>query len=111
MLWYKQPPERRGPSLEVWKTLTEDHELHSMFLGLLDGGAPGNVGVRVWGTKPADPKVVAHRRSAGRSGPGADHLCADQGLPWCWTSKRNSGATPRRYLGRRCPSMSNAAPN
>ena len=30
-----------------------------MFAGLLDGGAPGNVGVRVWGAKPADPKVVA----------------------------------------------------
>ena len=30
-----------------------------MFAGLVDGGAPGNVGVRVWGTKPADPKVVA----------------------------------------------------
>ena len=21
---------------------------------------PGNVGVRIWGVKPADPKVVAH---------------------------------------------------
>ena len=31
-----------------------------MFAGLVDGGAPGNVGVRVWGTKLADPKVVAH---------------------------------------------------
>ena len=31
-----------------------------MFAGLVDGGAPGNVGVCVWGAKPADPKVVAH---------------------------------------------------
>ena len=31
-----------------------------MFAGLVDGGAPGNVGVRMWGAKPADPKVVAH---------------------------------------------------
>ena len=31
-----------------------------MFAGLVNGGAPGNVGVRVWGAKPADPKVVAH---------------------------------------------------
>ena len=58
--WFKQPLERRGPSPEVWKTLAEDQELHSMFVGLVDGGAPGNVGVRGWGAKPADPKVVAH---------------------------------------------------
>ena len=31
-----------------------------MFAGLVDGGAPGNVGVRVSGAKLADPKVVAH---------------------------------------------------
>ena len=31
-----------------------------MFAGLVDGGSPSNVGVRVWGTKPADPNVVAH---------------------------------------------------
>ena len=31
-----------------------------MFVGLVDGGAPGNVGFRVWGAKPADPKVVVH---------------------------------------------------
>ena len=30
VLWYKQPPERRGPSLEVWKTLAEDQELQSI---------------------------------------------------------------------------------
>ena len=24
VMWYKQPPERRGPSPEVWKTLAED---------------------------------------------------------------------------------------
>ena len=60
VLWFKQPPERRGPSPEVWKTLAEDGELRSMFAGLVDGGAPGNVGVRVWGAKSADPKVVAH---------------------------------------------------
>ena len=30
------------------------------FAGLVGGGAPGNVGVLFWGTKPADPKVVAH---------------------------------------------------
>ena len=28
--------------------------------GLVDGGTPGDVGVRVWGAKPGDPKVVAH---------------------------------------------------
>ena len=60
MLWFKQPPELRGPSPEVWKTLAEDEELHSMFAGPVDGGAPGNVGVRVWGIKPANPKVAAH---------------------------------------------------
>ena len=60
MLWFKQPPERRGPSPEVWKTLAEDRELRSMFAGLLDGGAPSNVGVCVSGAKPAEPKVVAH---------------------------------------------------
>ena len=60
VLWNKQPPERRGPSPEVWKTLAEDQEPHSMFAGLVDGGAPGNVGVRIWGATPADPKVVAH---------------------------------------------------
>ena len=52
VLWYKQPPERRGPSPEVWKTLAEEQELQSLFAGLVDGGAPGNVGVRIWGTKP-----------------------------------------------------------
>ena len=31
-----------------------------MFAGLVDGNAPGNVGVRTWGAKPTDPKVVAH---------------------------------------------------
>ena len=31
-----------------------------MVAGLVDGGAPGNVGVRIWGTKVADSKVVAH---------------------------------------------------
>ena len=60
VLWFKQPAERRGPSPQVWKTLAEDGELRSTFAGLVDGGAPGNVGVRVWGAKPADPKVVAH---------------------------------------------------
>ena len=60
VLWFKQPPERRGPSPDVWKTLAEDGELSSIFAGLVDGGAPGNVEVRVWGAKPADPKVVAH---------------------------------------------------
>ena len=56
----RQPPERRGPSLEVWKILAEDQELHSLFAGLVDGGAPGNVEVRICGTKPANPTVVAH---------------------------------------------------
>ena len=60
VLWFKQPLERCRPSPEVSKTLAEDQELHSMFAGLVDGGAPGNVGVRVWGANPADPKVVAH---------------------------------------------------
>ena len=27
VLWYKQPPERRRPSPEVWKTLAVDQEL------------------------------------------------------------------------------------
>ena len=40
VLWYKQPPERRWPSSEVWKTPAEDQELHSMFAGLVDGGVP-----------------------------------------------------------------------
>ena len=31
-----------------------------MFAGLVDGGAPGNVGFRVWVAKPAGPKAVAH---------------------------------------------------
>ena len=26
----------------------------------MDGGAPGNVGVRIWETKPASPTVLAH---------------------------------------------------
>ena len=60
MLWHKQPSERCGPSQAVWKTLTEDQELQTLFAGLVDGGAPGNVGVRLWGTKPASPVVVAH---------------------------------------------------
>ena len=60
VLWFKQPPERRGPSPEVWSTLAKNWELHSMFADLLDGCSPGNVGVRVWGAKPAGPKVVAH---------------------------------------------------
>ena len=60
VLWFERPPERCGPSPEVWKTLAEDQELHSRFAGLVDGGAPSNVGVRVRGAKPADPKVVAH---------------------------------------------------
>ena len=60
VLWFKQPPERRGPSPEVWKTLAEDGELRSMLAELVDGGAPGNVGVSFWGANPADPKVVAH---------------------------------------------------
>ena len=60
VLWFKQPPVRRGPSPEVWKTLAEDGELSSRFAGLVDGGAPGNVGVRFWGAKPADPEGVAH---------------------------------------------------
>ena len=36
VLWYKQPPERRGPSPEAWKTLANDQELLSMFAGLVD---------------------------------------------------------------------------
>ena len=60
VLWYKQPPERRGPSPEVWKTLAKDEELGTLFAGPVDGGALGNVGVRVCGTKPASPAVVAH---------------------------------------------------
>ena len=59
MLWFEQPPERRGPSLQVWKTLAEDQELQT-FASLVDGGTPGNVGVRRWGPKPANPGVVAH---------------------------------------------------
>ena len=31
-----------------------------MFAGLVDGGAPGNVALGVWGTKPGGPKVAAH---------------------------------------------------
>ena len=31
-----------------------------MFPGSVDGGGPGNVGVRVWGAKAAGPKVPAH---------------------------------------------------
>ena len=57
---YKQPPERRGPSPEVWKTLAEHYELQSLFAGFVDGGAIGNVGLRVWGTKLANPTMVAH---------------------------------------------------
>ena len=60
VLWFKQPPVRHWPSPEVWKTRAEDQELHSMSPGLVNGAAPGNVGVRVWGAKPAYPKVVAH---------------------------------------------------
>ena len=61
VLWYKQPPERRGSSPEVWKTLAEDQELQAgWFAGLVDRGAPGNLGVCLWGTKPATPAVVAH---------------------------------------------------
>ena len=60
VLWYKQPPERRRPSPEVWKTLAEDQELRTLFAGLVDGGAPGNVGVHLWWTKLASPAVVAH---------------------------------------------------
>ena len=80
--WFKQPPERRGPSPEVWKTLPEDQELRSMFAGLVDGGAPGNVGVRVWGAKPADPKVVAHIASLlGAPAPAQTPFRAGPGLP------------------------------
>ena len=60
VLWYKQPPECRRPSPQVWTTLAEDQELHTPFAELEDGGARGNVGVRLRGTKPASPAVVAH---------------------------------------------------
>ena len=53
VLWYKQLPERRRPSMEVWKTLAEDQELQTLFAAVVDVGAPGNVGVRIWGTKRA----------------------------------------------------------
>ena len=115
MLWYKQPPERRGPSPEVWKTLAEDQELHSMFAGLVDGGAPGNVGVRIWGAKPADLKVVAHISGLqGAPAPAPTTLYGSgatrRSWAWRWTSVRSFGATPRRYLGWKCPSTSTAAP-
>ena len=115
VLWFKQPPERRGPSPEVWKTLAEDGELRSMFAGLVDGGAPGNVGVRVWGAKPADPKVVAHIANLlGAPARRRPRPCLSGATPrnwaWRWTSMRSSGATPRRRLGRRRPSASTAAP-
>ena len=60
VLWYKQPPERRGPSPEVSKTLAEDQELHAIFAGrgtrvpLARGESASG------GGKPADPKAVAH---------------------------------------------------
>ena len=50
VLWFKQPPERRGPSAEVWKTLAEDGELHSMFAGL-GTGAP----TATWGCASGEP--------------------------------------------------------
>ena len=49
VLWYKQPPERRGPSPEVSKTLAEDQELHAIFRGTGDAGAPSKGGVRIKG--------------------------------------------------------------
>ena len=60
VLWYKQPPDRCGPSPEVWKTLAEDQELQTLFAGLVDGGALGNVGVRLLGAKLVSLAVVAH---------------------------------------------------
>ena len=53
-----------------------------MFAGLVDGGARGNVGVRVWGTKPADPKVVAHIASLlGAPAPAQTASVRVQGYP------------------------------
>ena len=40
--------------------MAEDSELQTLFTGLVDGGAPGNVGVRLWGAKLANPAVVGH---------------------------------------------------
>ena len=61
VLWYRQPPERRGLSPEVWTTLATDQELHTLFVGLVDGGAPGNMGMRIQWAKPAPSKTTSVR--------------------------------------------------
>ena len=60
VVWFKQPPERRGPLTEAWKVVAGDQRLDRCFAGVLDGGALGNIGIRIWGTKPADPGVVTY---------------------------------------------------
>ena len=82
VVWCKQPPERRGASKEVLKTLAKDRELQSMFAGPVDRG---------FGQQRGSPRLgdqavgfqggSAHRRPAGRAGPKANNPGAGQGLP------------------------------
>ena len=89
VLWYKEPPEHRGPSPEVRRTLTEHQVLQMFFAGLVDGGAPGNVGLRLKGTKPARPAVMAH-------------IAGFLGATTCPTPPRfASGATRHNWVWRR----------
>ena len=104
MVWLKQPPERRGTVSEAWKALASSTRLDCVFAGLVDGGALGNVGVRLWGSKPADCELVAHvaellgapapmqsvLESTGRLGPKTS---------WCWCPGMTQ--RPQRRLLRR----------
>ena len=81
VLLFKQPPERRRPFSEVWKTLAEDQEIQTLFAGLLDGGLPGNVRVHLWGDQAGELRGGgAHGETAWRASPLSDHLHPGPGL-------------------------------
>ena len=59
VLWLVLPPKRRGPLLEAWKALFAEESLSLLFAGLVEGGSPGCIDVRLCGTKPPDLGITA----------------------------------------------------
>ena len=115
VLWFKQPPERRGPSPEVWEDPRRGRGAPLHVRGGWWTGAPpatwgsafGELSRRTprwWRTSPTFWVPRPRRRP---------RPCVSGATPrnwaWRWTSMRNSGATPERRLGPRRPSASTAA--
>ena len=44
--------------MEVWRALVAEERLALFFAGLINGGALGSVGLRLWGIELADRKLA-----------------------------------------------------